>query len=61
MASDDDDDDEYEYDEYEEYTTNNNMVLGSIYDSLTAEERRPIPEPNLVDVQGIRRKFSNIL
>ena len=33
----------------------------TLYDSLTAEEKQPIAEPNLIDVQSIRSKFANLL
>ena len=55
MVSDDDDD------EYEECTTSDDMILGTIYDSITAEERHPILKPNLINVQSIRSRFANIL
>ena len=46
-------------DDFEDYTASINMVLlGSLYDSLSAEERRPIAEPNMIDVQSIRSRLT---
>ena len=46
---------------FEDYTANINMVLRSLYDSLSAKERRPIAEPNMIDVQRIHSRLANLL
>ena len=37
------------------------MVMGTLYESLSAEEKRPIAEPNLIEVQSIRSRLANLL
>ena len=44
-----------------EYPKRINMVLGTVYDSLTAKEQHPIAQPNLNNVQSIRSSISNLL
>jgi len=37
------------------------MVLGTLYGSLTTEEKRPIAEPNLIDIESVHSRLANIL
>lgn len=37
------------------------MVLGSLYDSLSVEQRKVITEPNLIDFQTMRNTLANLL
>ena len=48
-------------DYFEDNTVSINMVLGALVDSLTAEERKPINEPNMLSVQDFRNKLANLL
>ena len=48
-------------DDFEDDTVIINMVLCALIDRLTAEERRPINESNMIDVQDFHNKLANLL
>lgn len=49
-------DDEFDYD-----TVSQDMEPGALIDRLTTDDRKPINEPYMIDVQDFRNKLDNIL